>query len=77
VFNYNVRQIENLAFSIKKINTKYYIWLSVKPKRIAYQQPYVSYTERCQQYKLHQVFTILTTEISLFFFFFFSLFADF
>tara|TARA_R100000306_G_C4372923_1_gene140762 strand:+ start:1086 stop:1259 length:174 start_codon:yes stop_codon:yes gene_type:complete len=41
----------NIKFGIstKKIKAKYYIWLSIKPKRIAYNLPYVSYTNRWQQ----------------------------
>lgn len=40
-----------MTFSTKKIKAKYYIWLSIKPKRIAYHQPYVSYTYRYQTLK--------------------------
>ena len=52
----------NLAFSTKKIKAKYYIWLSINSKRIAYQLPYVSYTERCVSFQITRI--IMTETIS-------------
>ncbi len=48
MFIYKVAKYKIWHFQQKKIKAKYYIWLSTNPKRIAFQLPYVSYTERCK-----------------------------